>query len=238
VIIARLKPEGGDIVLDRHGHAKMVLRSTRILAEERSMVRLIIEANGVRYTFQATSDHPVTVGSAEKEWDMEMGQLASAFHDGSPPFVVTGIGLQPIVDCVCFREYEELFEVVFEDNAHVRAWTPARRLRGRSLSPQASVVCRGARLNLEDCLQAVDVGVQNTFLGNRTQTVLRRSISSGDLPASCRSEGSQKHDVTKPEDCEVCLQHFRHLRNPALPECRDGNRCKKCHMPHFERANA
>merc|ERR1719296_116658 len=133
VTAARLKHGGGDVIVGAGGEGVRVLRSTKLQAQERDIVKLTVFADGMHHRFSVTAGHPVAT-DADGQNMIEARELLSTFSE-SPLPVLTGCGVQPVLEAMLVKECTQVVEVVFENNAVVLAWAASRRWRRRSAPP-------------------------------------------------------------------------------------------------------
>jgi len=242
VTAGALKKLGGGVVLGPDGREVRVDRATRLPSQERSMAKLVIDTGEAQYFFEVTSDHTLLV--EDLHTPVEVVELARMDRTQWPR-VVSGNGLQQIVDVAIFTKRTEVVEVVFADDGVALAWTlPTRhhsRARARTLSPSAGFVCKGAQASHEDLMPRIGI---NALLMRQLGVSepqpfqddnVRSSRSVGSRPrggATWFSRGSLKHTEAHPEKCIVCQDHQRHLSDPRAGICRHAEDCRFCHMPH------
>jgi len=237
VTAARLKHGGGDVIVGAGGEGVRVLRSTKLQAQERDIVQLTVSADGVQHRFSVTADHPLATDADGKNL-IEAREFLSTSSE-SPLLVLTGHGMQPVVEAMLVKECTQVVEVVFESSAVVLAWVARRRWRrGSAPPPHVRVACGGAEPTSSDRQQEAGVAIRRGFFDERRQKAYHqhRSLSEDCQPRSplWLSQGSRRHRHAKPELCHVCDQHQRHLRFGG-PPCAHGVECSRCHMPHDER---
>lgn len=134
-----------------NGDEVHVLRTVRHQPVERDVVQLTIA--GHLYPYEITSNHRIVVEGTDggfATWTAE--SLAAS---AARPRVFDGRNFRDLINATTSRQFTEVVEVVFANDAIVPAWILPRRASsaGRAhLRDDAAVCCRGARLRVEDFL--------------------------------------------------------------------------------------
>lgn len=210
-----------------------MIRRTTLPAVERDVVHLTFSARSGTRTFAVTSDHRVCVETKYGErQSVEAAQLLTR-QDAAPWLVVTGAGATLVLEAKLFKRRTEVVEVVFEADAEVLVWMPWR-MRGRSLSLSAGVMCRGSPAEMTDVQAAAGACIRRGFFDATRSAVHKRGLSAGDVPWSplWYSRGSVGHRRHQRSMCRVCIQHKRFSKGESDSPCPHGEDCWRCHMPH------